>query len=63
MCDPKEQANTEGEVQMGPARADGCRRLEEEAWENSIRMPRLFRDEVLSIVDEDGELAMRKSVP
>ena len=33
MCDQKEHANTEGELQMGTARADGCRRLDEEAWE------------------------------
>ena len=28
-----EHANTEGEVQMGTTRADGCRRLDEETWE------------------------------
>ena len=33
MCDQKEHANTEGELQMGTARANGCRRLDEEAWE------------------------------
>ena len=33
MCDQKEHANTEGEVQMGTSRADGCRRLDEEAQE------------------------------
>ena len=35
---------TDGEMQMGTTRADGCR----------------LRDGVLSIVDEDRELAMRK---
>ena len=33
VCDQKEHANTEGEVQMGTTRADGRRRLDEEAWE------------------------------
>ena len=31
--DQEKYANTEGEVQMGTTRADGCRRLDEEAWE------------------------------
>ena len=30
---PEEHANTEGKVQMGTTRADGRRRLDEEAWE------------------------------
>ena len=50
MRDLKEHADTEGEVQMGTTRADG----------NSVTMLRLLRDGVLSIVDEDRELAMRK---
>ena len=33
MRDQKEHADTEGEVQMGTTRADGRRRLDEEAWE------------------------------
>ena len=33
VCVQEEHANTEGEVQMGTTRADGCRRLDEEAWE------------------------------
>ena len=33
MRDQKEHADTEGEVQMGTTRADGVRRLDEEAWE------------------------------
>ena len=33
MCNPKEHANIDSKVQMGPARADGCRRLDEETWE------------------------------
>ena len=33
MRDQKEHADTEGEVQMGTTRADGCRRLDEEARE------------------------------
>ena len=33
MCDQKEYANTEGEMQVGIARAEGCRRLDEEARE------------------------------
>ena len=33
MCDQKEYANIEGEMQMGTARADGRRRLDEEARE------------------------------
>ena len=33
MRDQKEHADTEGEVQMGTSRADGCRRLDEEACE------------------------------
>ena len=33
VCDQEEHANTEGEEQMGTTRADGCRRLDEEAWE------------------------------
>ena len=33
MRDHKEHADTEGEVQMGTSRADGRRRLDEEAWE------------------------------
>ena len=37
MCDQKEHANTEGEVQMGTTRADGCRRLDEEAWRTALR--------------------------
>ena len=59
LCDQDKYANTEDEVQMGTTRADGSRRLDEEAW-NSVTMLRLLRDGVLSIVDEDRELAMRK---
>ena len=33
MRDQREHADTEGEVQMGTTRADGRRRLNEEAWE------------------------------
>ena len=33
MRDQEEHAHTEGEVQMGTTRADGRRRLDEEAWE------------------------------
>ena len=33
MRDQKEHADTEGEVQMGTTRADGCRRLDREEWE------------------------------
>ena len=33
MRDQEEHADTEGEVQMGTTRADGRRRLNEEAWE------------------------------
>ena len=58
MRDLKEHADTEGEVQMGTTRADGRRRLVEEAWEQCYDV-RLLRDGVLSIVDEDRELAMR----
>ena len=32
MRDQEEHADTEGEVQMGTTRADGRRRLNEEAW-------------------------------
>ena len=60
VCDQEEHANTEGEVQMGAARADGCRRFDEEAWGTALRCLRLLRDGVLSIVDEVRELAMRK---
>ena len=52
MRDQKEYADTEGEVQMGTTRADGRRRLDEEAWE-------LCDD--AATVDEDQELAMRKT--
>ena len=62
MRDQKEHADTEGEVQVGTTRADGRRRLDEEMG-TSVTMLRLLRDGVLSIVDEDRELAMRKSVP
>ena len=31
--DQEKHANTESEVQIGTTRADGCRRLDEEAWE------------------------------
>ena len=33
MCGQEEHTNTEGEVQMGTSRADGCRHLDEEARE------------------------------
>ena len=33
LCDQDKYANTEDEVQMGTTRADGSRRLDEEAWE------------------------------
>ena len=33
MRDQEEHADIEGEVQMGPTRADGRRRFDEEAWE------------------------------
>ena len=33
VCDQEEHANTEGEVQMGTTRRDGCRRHDEEAWQ------------------------------
>ena len=41
MRDQKEHADTEGEVQMGTTRADGRRRLDEEAG-NSVTMLRLL---------------------
>ena len=52
VCDQEEHANTEGKVQLGTTRADGCRRLDEEAWEQ--------RYDVATGRDEDRELAMRK---
>ena len=33
VCVQEKHANTEGEMQMGATRADGCRRLDEETWE------------------------------
>ena len=33
VCDQDKHANTEGEMQMVTTREDGCRRLDEEAWE------------------------------
>ena len=33
LCDQKEYANTEGDMQMGTTRADGCRRLDNQARE------------------------------
>ena len=52
--------NTQGEMQMGAAPADGGRRFDEKAW-NSITRQRQLRDGVLSIVDDDEELAMRET--
>ena len=60
VCDQEQHANTEGEVQMGTTRADGCRRFAEERHGNSVTMLRLLRDGVLSVVDEDRKLATRK---
>ena len=58
MRDQKEHADTEGEVQMGTTRADVDAITQKHG--NSVTMLRLLRDGVLSIVDEDRELAMRK---
>ena len=60
MRDQKEHADTKGEVQMGTKREDGCLRLDEEAWEQCYDVATVLRDGVLSTVDEDRELAMRK---
>ena len=61
MRDQKEHADTEGEVQMGTHERMVVDALTKRHG-NSVTMLRLLRDGVLSIVDEDRELAMR-SVP
>ena len=58
VCDQEKYANTEGEVQMGTTRADGSRRIDEEAWEQRYDVATVARRS--PIVDEDRELAMRK---
>ena len=58
MRDQEEHADTEGEMQMGTTRSDGRRLTKRHG--NSVTMLRLLRDGVLSIEDEDQELAMRK---
>ena len=43
MRDQEEHTNAEGEMQMGTSRADGCRRLDEEAWEHCNGVATLAR--------------------
>ena len=45
MRDQKKHADTEGEMQMGTTRADGCRRLDEEAWEQCYDVATVAGDE------------------
>ena len=57
-CRQTAQKYTEGQVQMDTTRVDGRRHHDKEAWEQT--MLRFWQDGVLSIVDEDRELATRR---
>ena len=56
MCLQEKYANTEGEVQLGTTRADGSRRLDEDAWEQRYDVAIVARRSPI----HREELAMRK---